>query len=97
MAEKKLNEVFEDVKTIADMTEYEDCEAEDYGIESDEGYAFYSAARKGYMLSIVHQDGDWSGAIYGLGYGDCYCFEYADSAECALEKTLVAASSIDIN
>lgn len=97
MAEKKLNEVFEDIKTIADMGMFEDWEAEDYGIESDEGFPFYASVKSGYLLSIVHIDGDWSGAIYGNGYGDCYCFDYADSAEDALEKTLVAASSIDIN
>lgn len=97
-ASMSLADVFSDVKTIADMGEFEGWEAEDYGIEADDGYPFYSSVKQGYMLSIVHQDGDWSGAIYGMGYGDYYCgADLCASAEQALEDTLDAARDIVVS
>lgn len=96
MADRKLAELFEDIKTVADMTEYESDEAEDYGIDADEGYGFYSAIHEGYLLSVVHIDGDWSAAVYGMGYGDCYGCEYADTADEALALMLDAAKNVSI-
>ena len=97
-ASMSLADVFGDVKTIADMGEFEDWEAEDYGIESDEGFPFYAEVKNGYLLSVVHQDGDWSGAIYGMEYGDYYCgAELCGSAGQALSETLDAASGVVVS
>lgn len=97
-SEKSLADVFGDIRSISDMGEFEGWEAEDYGIESDEGFPFYAEVKNGYLLSIVHQDGDWSGAIYGMGYGDYYCgAELCGSAEQALDRTLDAAKGVVVS
>lgn len=96
MARENLRDIFEEIRTIDDLAGFEDWEAEDYGIEADNGYPFYAEVSRGYLLSIAHIDGDWSAAIYGCSYGDCRCFTYADSKEDALAAILKAAQHITI-
>lgn len=87
-----LDKVFDGIATVRDMGQFEYDEADDYGIDADEGFPFYTAVRKGFLLFVAHQDGEWGASIYGNHYGDCYGCEWADSADAALSAVLDAAT-----